>query len=306
MSNMTPAAYLEYQELLSAATELTKRGSTAEIAQARILRTKAEGIERRGLSTKEGMERYTAGLQESLATPSTVTTSDPQYRAAFHRYVYDGALGIPEVQKRTLEVGTQSITWSAGPSGGYLVPVETEQQIFESMNQVDDLLSPDACTFTVEPNVPPRVLVAYDLSSIEASVVGEVAQQQPQAFPEVLGRTLRSNIILKASFAATIEALSDVPDVLAKLSRAFGVALGRAASSLCVTGDGGTSEPQGLLTAIAPSYTTGSGVITLSDILAIYYSVKDITVSPSSAAGIAATAFSNACVLQKTKTRDLS
>ena len=92
---------------LSAATELTKRGSTAEIAQARILRTKAEGIERRGLSTKEGMERYTAGLQESLATPSTATTSDPQYRAAFHRYVYDGALGMPEVQKRTLEVGTQ-------------------------------------------------------------------------------------------------------------------------------------------------------------------------------------------------------
>ena len=95
-----------------------------------------------------------------------------------------------EVETRDLLAGQQTIFWTAGPAGGYLVPIDYEAQTFEALAQTDPIFDEDVTHFMMEktPVLQPKQLQGYDLSSISASLIGETVQQTAGVVPTVAGR----------------------------------------------------------------------------------------------------------------------
>jgi HK97 family phage major capsid protein len=271
---LTALGILEQVELSEKAQRLS-RGNAADRAEASILVQRAKLIGERGCSSDEARAKYAGALVESL-TPPRIEIAEAKYEKAFFRYL-NSRTSEGEKEIRDLITGSQSILYSAGPQGGYTIPLAHEPTVFESIFQTDNLLSEKVCDFTVEPSptLQPKQLWGYDLSTITASLVAEAAQQGAGTFPNIGGRVLRANLIYKVSIAASVEAEDDIPNILDKFSRAFGIGFARKLGADAILGNGGTTQPQGLLTALpTPVYATGSGKITLADLNAIYFSVS--------------------------------
>jgi HK97 family phage major capsid protein len=267
---LSNSAILEISELSDKAERLA-RGSASDKAQSTVLLQRITNIRTIGISSDEMRAKYGTALVESI-NPKQLT--EERYRKAFHSYLMHGN----ERELRDLIVGTQSISWTAGPQGGFTVPIETEKQIFEALAQTDPLLDESVCHFTMEntPTLQPKFIRGFDLSTITASLVGETVQQTASAFPTVAGRLLRGNLIYKISVAASWEAEDDVPEVLAKFARAYGVAFARKLGADAINGNG-TTQPQGILTALpTPVYTTGAGKLVYSDFTSIFFAVNKI------------------------------
>jgi HK97 family phage major capsid protein len=95
-------------------------------------------------------------------------------------------------------------------------------------------------------------------------------------FPSVAGKVLRANITYRVSLAGSIEAETDVPGSMAKMSRAMGVAFARKLGADAINGGGGTGVPNGITNGLSSVYTTGSGKITYNDLSSIYFSVNRV------------------------------
>jgi len=273
---LTGQAILEQMELSDRAQKLS-RGNAADRAEASILVQRAKMIGERGCSSDEARTKYSTALLESL-NPPRIEIAEAKYEKAFFRYL-NSRTSEGEKEIRDLITGSQSILYSAGPQGGYTIPLAHEPTVFESIFQTDNLLSEKVCDFTVEPSptLQPKQLWGYDLSTISASLVAEAAQQGAGTFPNVGGRVLRASLIYKVSIAASVEAEDDIPNILDKFSRAFGIGFARKLGADAVMGNGDNSHPQGILTALpVPAYTTGSGKITLTDIDSIYFAVNRV------------------------------
>ena len=74
------------------------------------------------------------------------------------------------------------------------------------------------------------------------------------------------NRIWRTAVLASLESETDIPDLISKICRCYGVAFGRSL--------GQTAVSDLLATLPSPSYTTSSGVITASDLLNIYFLVN--------------------------------
>ena len=152
MTTLTPKAVLEQVELSDRAQKLS-RGNASDRAEAATLIQRVKVIGERGISSDEARERYAEAVLESATAELTpVTVSEERYLRAFNRYVFQGDCDRTTQEHRDLVSGQQtSIVSSAGPQGGYLIPVQYQTQVFEALAQTDELLSPDACDFTMEP-----------------------------------------------------------------------------------------------------------------------------------------------------------
>ena len=178
---------------------------------------------------------------------------------------------------RDFLAGTQQISWTSGQTGGYFVPFAYDDIVREAMAQVDPILSVDVTSFdmTSGPFLQPEQISGYDLSIVNAELLGESVQQTAQPIPAVLGGVLRNNLIFKASFAASMEAEVDIPDFAAKITRAASVALARRIGTSVLTGRGG-NDISGVVQALgSPSVANAnSGKLTLADINNIFFSVN--------------------------------
>jgi HK97 family phage major capsid protein len=127
---------------------------------------------------------------------------------------------------------------------------------------------------TPGPTLQPEQISGYDLSTIQASIVGETSQQNPQTIPAVLGATLKNNIIFKASFTASWEAEEDIPSFGEKITRASSVALARKIGQSVLTGRGGT-DIAGVVQALgSPTINNATqGKLVNTDLTAIFFSV---------------------------------
>jgi len=269
--SLTPKAVLEINDLVSRAERLS-RGSAIDRANGAVLLAKAKNVRLQECSTDEVRSKYADGLVESLAT---VTASDERYKRAFNRYIFRGENHLTESERRDLEAGQQTITYTQGVGGGYLVPMLYETKLFTAMAQTDELLSSDICNFTVAPTaaLQLKTLSGYDLSAIEAVQVGETIQQTAGVFPNVLGATLRSNIAYRLSYAGSTEFEDDVPAFMNKIAIAMGIGFARRLGADAVNGNG-NSQPAGILKGLTSVYSTGSGKITNTDIQNIYFSLN--------------------------------
>ncbi len=148
--------------------------------------------------------------------------------------------------------------------------------VYEAMNQVDEILNPNVCDFTMTDSstLQPSQVSGYNLALITAQLVAETVQQVAQVIPPVAGGTLRSDITFRASFAASLEAEQDIPGFGQKIVRAASVALARKIGQFIVAGRRG-ADMSGIATQLSPSVSNGSaGKLTLTDVTNFYFTMN--------------------------------
>lgn len=272
MSLSNKAAF-EIHELALQAKDFaaSNKNKEADVCLARIA-----VIRETGESYAEVRSKYTAELLEQL---SQQTGLKPQTESvemrAFRKY-----MNGREAEMRDFLAGTQSISYTQGASGGYLIPQELQPVVVEALAQTSPLLDEKNVSMSKSGSfqLRPYTVAGYDLTGISAVKVGEGVQQTPQAttFPTVSGKIL-NGYTYRCSLAASLEFEEDsFFDTMRLLGRAYGVAMARGIGADLVNGNGGA--PSGLLTGAANSnVTTGSaGVIVDADIESVYFSVDRV------------------------------
>jgi HK97 family phage major capsid protein len=256
---------------LSDEAEKLARGSATDREQSRILLDRIKSIRETGVSPDEA-RAIKAELVADEVLPARKKAGE--YRASFDKYLV-GPGG--ETELRDFLAGTQSIVYTQGGGGGYLVPVEYDPVVYEAMAQVSPVLDDDVVGFTMtdSPTLKSSTVSGYDLSTISAQIIGEAAQETAQAVPTVAGGTLRSDIVFKISLAASMESEQDIPDFVAKTVRAAAVALARKIGKSVLQGHGGTD-----INGVTNNFTAANiiknstpGKIQNTDISQIFFSV---------------------------------
>jgi HK97 family phage major capsid protein len=268
MSNLSKLALLEISELSHRAEHLA-RGGASERAQSAVLVQRIKNVRVAGVSSDELRAEYAGALRESVSPKR----SDAEHRRMFEKYLAGHA---DDKEFRDFLAGTQSILYTQGASGGYTVPIQYDPTLRLAMAQVDPVLDEDVTDFTMEDPFGPGIVSGYDLSTISASLVGESVVQNPQVIPTVYGTTLNSNLIFKASFAASLESEQDIPSFADKIVCAAGVALARTIGQHVMTGRGGTTDINGVVNLLgAPLQRNATaGKVVLTDINNWYFSIN--------------------------------
>jgi HK97 family phage major capsid protein len=181
--------------------------------------------------------------------------------------------------RNVAQAGTQSIIYTQGASGGYLVPNEFHDSLIIGMAQVDPLLDDSAVTLVKSPSATlrPYSVPAWDLSGFTSTKVSESSQQSPQVVPTAVnkilnGYTYRSQLV--ASFELEQD---DYQPVIDQFGKAFSIGHARGIGVDLINGNG-TSAPQGVLTGATDSgiTTAAGGVISADDIESIFFSLDRI------------------------------
>jgi|SRR5208282_1330846 len=178
---------------------------------------------------------------------------------------------------RQLQEGHQTLTYSAGAEGGYLVPQEYHDEVIDGMAQFDPLLNADVVTLieSGDGSLKPYTIPGWDLSTFAATKVAEGTQQVGGTPPTVAGVIL-NGYKYSASVPASIEIEEDFFEPMAQLMQhAFGIGFARGIGVDLAIGNG-TTAPQGVLTGAKDSGVTteGSNAVDLNDIENVYFSVN--------------------------------
>lgn len=232
-----------------------------------------------GPMTKEKRARldyYLAASKVSRKDLKRAKVLSPEMRS-WVNYLRTG--DIREYRDTTFQAGKQTITFSDGSSGGFLIPEEMESKIFEALAQVDPLMSEENVGLIQEStySMRPKQISGWDLSTIESVQIDENTLQVAAPTPSVAGRVL-GQWIHRLTLSGTFEWEADsIAATLDKLARAMAVAFSRGIGSQLVTGSG-SGECQGLLAGAHNSgvTTAAAGAISLADLNDVYFSIDRI------------------------------
>ena len=181
--------------------------------------------------------------------------------------------------RAVMQEGTQTLSFTEGNLGGYLVPQEFHDQVIYGLANYDPLLDPDVVTL-IESNTAalrPYTIPSWDLSAYTAVKVGESSQQAGQTPPTVAGVTL-NGYKYKCSLPVTLELEEDMfQPLMTQMQNAFSIGLARGVGADLVNGNG-TSAPAGLAAgATASGITTAAhGSLSLGDFTKIFFAVNRI------------------------------
>ncbi len=263
---VTNQGLLEISELSSRAETLA-RGTPADRAQSAVLLARIKSVREQECSSDEMRSRYTGALVEEVGSGEV---DERRYQRGFEHMVRFGdKIHTDTPEFRDLLVGTSTIAYTNGPQGGYGIPLLYLETVGEGMSQTDPVLSANLTDFVMEDSttLQPMTVQGFDLSVITAQLISEAGQQLAQPFPAISGgKVLRGNRIWRTAVSGSLEAEQDIRGYLQKICRAFGVGFGRSLGQAAV---------QDLLVALpTSSYSTGPGIVTANDILAIYFNVN--------------------------------
>lgn len=193
----------------------------------------------------------------------------------FFRSLFNGE--VPEQRTTPFESGTQSITYTQGAEGGFLVPQEYFDQLILGMAQYDPLLDKNVVTLIESKNqsLRPITVPGWDLSTYAAVRISEGSQQNPQTTPAAAKASLEA-YMYRANLPVTYEFEEDsFMNTADLLNIAFQIAFARGIGVDLAIGTG-VSQPQGVLTGAAASggITFASGSIDADDIENAYFSVN--------------------------------
>jgi HK97 family phage major capsid protein len=215
-----------------------------------------------------------ARLSFLLAKIKTLTAGGPatgNETNEFFRALFMGK------ETRAMQEGSQTLSYTQGAEGGYLVPQEFNDSVVYGMAQFDPLLNKDAVTLIESDSfaLPPFTIPGWDLSTFAAVKIAEGAQQNGQTPPTVSGVILNA-YKYKASLPVTMELEEDAfQPMLRLITDAYGIGFARGIGIDLAVGNG-TTAPQGALTGAASSgVTSASGTaLTLNDFENVYFSVN--------------------------------
>ena len=284
---ISPAALREIHRLQSEASGLLNQRSVsrADGKRADLLLSKIANIRSTGLSTDESLRHVANELGREIGAPVFhFDESSPEERA--HQKLFRGFLSgtddaslEQETRATTFLAGTQTPIFTAGASGGFLVPIKFAEKVAEGRALVDPLFDENVVTLINEQNfmLPPMTIPGWDLSTITAVKVGETNLHSTDVIPAI-NSFMTNKFTYRCTLTGTLEWETDSAaygNAENALARAFGVAFGRGVSADLVIGDGSTG-PQGVLTGAADSgvTTAAAGALSQGDFVNIFFSVN--------------------------------
>lgn len=254
---------------------LSKRQLTqSDRKRADLIISKISSIRQLGVSSEEMLRQLCIARDEKFKRDQrNQETND----FAFRKFL----CGDSDEEVRTALAGSETITYTNGPLGGFLVPTSFSSVVSEGMANFDPIFDPNVCTIIQEDTfeLKPLQVPGWDLSSFSATNVTEGTQQNETANPSFSGKLLNRNTY-RASLDATFEWEEDEQAygrAQAAFARAFAIGFARGIGADLINGTG-TNQPAGLLAsggAVDSHVSNGTaGKLTLADLVNIYYSLN--------------------------------
>lgn len=282
--------------------------STAAIAELHQCQTECEGILHQSAVSRSDQKRADILISRMAAIRQTGVSSDELLRTVATSQARHLGLSAPQFRTDTPEMrlykrwlsGTATETelrsstlitkaenapalgYSQGPLGGFTVPMEYHAQIVEGQKLVSPLLNSSIVTLVQETGytLRPLQIPEFDLSGVVATKVGEVSQESPAAVP-VIAQPLLNKFAYRSAFDYSREFDEDAEGynggAIDILSRANGIALGRAINQDLIWGSG-TDSPQGIVVGASDSgiVTAASNKVGYDDLVELFYSIDPI------------------------------
>lgn len=249
---------------------------TPAMRELRAVLNEAEALTA-GEMSKRDEARVSVLLAKAAALRKDAIAADDFCKRWFKAFL--NATELP-VEDRTItdgKAGTQSIAWTQGPSGGYLVPVEFADQLFIGMALIDPLLNPAICTVVQRTTNRPYVIPSWDLTTFKSLKKAEAATQTRKDFPTAKNDKIggADKYTYTAFLAASFELEDDdFQPVIDQFAIGLGIAHARGIGADLAVGDGSTA-PQGVVNATDSGVTqAGLGVVTDVDLDNVFYSVN--------------------------------
>jgi HK97 family phage major capsid protein len=249
--------------------------------RADILMSKIASIRDMGMSTDEAHRALAVEYGREIVPEFTAGKSQRAHEDLFKDYLRGAADNDIETRATTLVAGSQSIIYSAGQNGGFLVPTKFYASAAEGLALTDPLLDPSIVTLIQEPDfsLRPITIPGWDLSGVAAVKVGETSTYTSSNVPSITSE-MKNGYTYRVAFDASLEWSADAEvygDPMAALGRACGIAMARGVGQDLVTGNG-VSAPQGVLTGSADSgvVTANAGKLVLEDFTNVFFSVNKI------------------------------
>jgi HK97 family phage major capsid protein len=192
-----------------------------------------------------------------------------------NKFFADLFTGIIETRAGFVE-GTQTISYTAGQEGGYLVPQEFAKESIDAMSLVDPLLDESVVTLVRSGNgsLRPYPVPGVDLSTYEADQVGETSDAAEQT-PPAIAQVALGSYTYRCRLGLSMELETDMfQPAAAMMQKIFSVGWARAIGKKLVAGNGSTA-PQGIVIGSTDSGVTSSvsDGATATDIENVFYSV---------------------------------
>lgn len=265
---------------------MTTRNIAPALLEMRAAINEAEALTAKSEITKRDEARISVLLAKIAALRTgNVAPSDfaKRWMAAFIK-----GKDLPiEARGTDLLAGTQSITYTQGPQGGYFVPQEIHDKLVLGLAQWDPFLDGDLVTLVPSDgfNLRPYTVPGWDLSTFAAVKVAENAQQNPLSVPTASG-TILNGYTYRATLDASFEfEEDDFQSPMEQILVAYAIAFARGIGIDLTVGNG-TTAPQGILTGAANSGVSIAShtALTYLDIENVYFSLNRIyRVSPKCA-----------------------
>lgn len=255
---------------------MTKAYITPAMKELRAALAEAEALSTHELSKREEVRLNVLLAKIATLRGSTEATTADEHGKRWFRDFFAGR--TPEERTNPdMQAGTETIAYTQGLEGGYLVPTEFYDDVTTGMAQFDPLLSKDVVTLieSGDMSLRPFQIPGWDLSTFTAVKVAEGSQQSSQVPPTVAGIELNGYKYM-ASLPASFELEEDAFEPLRnRMAAAFSIGMARGIGVDLSVGNG-TSAPQGVLTGASNSgFTTAvAGSISSDDIESIFFAVN--------------------------------
>ena len=294
-------ALLEVSRLSNEARSLA-RGTGAQRKEADVLLAKIAAINNAGVSPDEARERSLNQLMKELGMPEVdyeELRKQKLYEAAFRRFITGGSLHESEMEARDLAAGSQSISYTEGSAGGYLVPQSVYDTLILGMSLVTPLLDPSVVTIksanddiapkdarpgtkqTVQgqglSQLRPIAIPAWDTTQVSATRIGENTQNTKSSPMTAHVTALNSYAYRTSDVAVPFEFEEDsFQDVMEQLTACFSIGLARGVGADLQYGTG-SSEPTGLITAAQDSgITIAASSVSINNLEDVLFSVDRV------------------------------
>lgn len=257
----------------------TRQVITPAMHELRAAISEAENISAKPELSKRDETRINVLLAKIAALKQAAMAPDDYVKRWFNAFMKGGAVPESPEQRAAMLAGSQTITYTQGAAGGFLVPTEFNDALVYGLAQVDPLFDKNAVTFIKSKGfaLRPFKAPAWDLSTIIATKVTEANQQADGAVQAVATQQLNS-FTYRTTLAASFEfEEDDFEPTMEQMINAFEWSFARGIGADLINGNG-TTAPQGIVTgAVNSGYTTATtGKISLTDILSIYFALNRI------------------------------
>ena len=298
---ISTAALREIHQLHRQADEILSKPEVtrSDVKKADLLISNIATIRLTGLSSDEMRQQLGKAIGREIGAPEVTFDDRPAevraHEKIFRRYIsgrlYSGQEVNEELRSAGFEIesaekratsflaGQQTLAFTDGPTGGFLVPIAFAKVVAEARAAIDPFFDENVVTLIQENNftLPQLQIPGWDVSSISASKVAENTQHDPDLIPGITQKLL-SRWTYRATFAGSLEfdeeskAFGSAENALA---RAIGIAFGRGVGVDLATGNG-TTAPQGLVTGAADSGVTQTtaGALSYDDFVNLFFSVN--------------------------------